>query len=851
MRPGKLVFSLAIGLGIATATADDAARHHSSALNPLLYTAAEEVPDGLKVLFVGNSITLHKPCPEVGWTNDCGMAASAAKNDYVHLVARGIARRTGRRTSLRIANIAYYERHYRDAGFLTNLAEEVSFKPDVIVLALGENAPDLRTAQDRNDFRSSVVRLLRRLSAECAQPPKVVVRGVWWANEAKDAALAAAAKDCGVPFVKADVASLGGMDARGAGFAHAGVASHPGDRGMAEIAARILGALYPPGDRGAAAVGVRDRVTCLEAWGRRRMHDFTREGAELVKRAGFTGVFLNGASGFGPDQISLALAGETKALPRLAPYTCRANDRELHERAAVLDAAKLDKWWCLWGIPGPHMVTTDANLIYRTLDWRMKAEMKAELERNPEIFGKRVPGKGSWRGSRPLCLSHPHVRAFYREAWRNAVREYGLKGLVFFPGDDDPECCDETCERCRAGGKDGFALLIALANEMMEIARGIRADFEMDFVVWNNGHGRLDRFLKELDPRIGIAMSHSDQLTVPRAAGEIWYNQPWANFGAKGDRFAAMAKRARAAGRPVMSIGEIAQSEVWDPLHNMPNPRETIRLLRGAAEENAAVMDFWGERRPFTPHANFAAMRAYLADPAADDQALLDRAARDHYAIAEGDGETLRLAREAWTAFERADRSSSLVTWTQRFSPGIGRNRARGRLFCALTPALFAEIEGKGYRCWPYRQVAAAVTNTEQFLSVARGDRERFGAAADAFARLADRLEAKGDRANVANARSEGDNVRLAGELYGSEARTIAAVQAYERKDAAALRALIGEELEARERELRISARLDPESGIDPLLVQEDLANMRLYLSSDGFPSVPKDRFLMNDVWYR
>ena len=390
-----------------------------------------------------------------------------------------------------------------------------------------------------------------------------------------------------------------------------------------------------------SVAGVRDRVTCLEAWGRRRMHDFTREGAELVKKAGFTGVFLNGASGFGPDQISLALAGETKELPRLAPHTCRANDRELHERAAVLDAAKLDKWWCLWGIPGPHMVTTDANLIYRTLDWRMKAEMKAELERNPEIFGKRVPGKGSWRGSRPLCLSHPQVRAFYREAWRNAVKEYGLKGLVFFPGDDDPECCDETCERCRAGGKDGFALLIEMANEMMEIARGIRGDFEMDFVVWNNGHGRLDRFLKELDPRIGIAMSHSDQLTVPRAVGSMWYNQPWANFGAKGDR------------------------------------------------------------------------------------------------------------------------------------------------------------------------------------------------------------------ANAANARSEGDNIRLAGELYGSEARTIAAVQAYERKDAAALRALIEEELEARERELRISARLDPESGIDPLLVQEDIANMRLYLSSDGFPSVPKDRFLMNDVWYR
>ena len=62
---------------------------------------------------------------------------------------------------------------------------------------------------------------------------------------------------------------------------------------------------------------------------------------------------------------------------------------------------------------------------------------------------------------------------------------------------------------------------------------------------------------------------------------------------------------------------------------------------------------------------------------------------------------------------------------------------------------------------------------------------------------------------------------------------------------------MVFDSLNRRERELRISARLDPESGIDPLLVQEDLANMRLYLSSDGFPSVPKDRFLMNDVWYR
>src|SRR5258706_9164058 len=196
-----------------------------------------------KVLFLGNSITKHGPKADIDWSGNWGMAASAEARDYVHLVTEGLTAKRGAAPETMVKNIADFERAHAGYDIAGKLREAIDFQADVIIVAIGENVPALKTPKEQAAFEESVTKLLTALKA--GRQPVLLVRSCFWKNPAKDQALQKASAAAGGRFV--DVSALSGDEGNYARserpFKHVGVANHPGDKGMAAIAAVLLAAL--------------------------------------------------------------------------------------------------------------------------------------------------------------------------------------------------------------------------------------------------------------------------------------------------------------------------------------------------------------------------------------------------------------------------------------------------------------------------------------------------------------------------------------------------------------------------------------------------------------------------------
>lgn len=189
-----------------------------------------------KILFLGNSITLHSPAPNIGWTGNWGMAASAAEKDYVHLFVQHVQRERGTSPEYRVKNIADFERRLEQFDLATGLKDELAFQPDLVIIAIGENATAPTTDEEKARFLQAFRALLA--AVRLGGHPTLLVRSCFWANPAKDEAMRQACVEAGGIFV--DQSRLGAVAENSARsertFEHAGVAGHPGDRGMRAIA---------------------------------------------------------------------------------------------------------------------------------------------------------------------------------------------------------------------------------------------------------------------------------------------------------------------------------------------------------------------------------------------------------------------------------------------------------------------------------------------------------------------------------------------------------------------------------------------------------------------------------------
>ena len=199
-------------------------------------------PDGTgkRVMFVGNSITLHGVKPEIGWHGAWGMAASSKENDYVHQLEKMILEKDPL-AAFCICQAARWERAYKNGSETHSFFENArEFEADIIVFRCIENC--LGKEFDHESFERELDALLGYLDG--AKKAKFIVTTGFW-HHPGDSVLCSYAMKKGYPCVElGDLGEREEMKAIGL-FEHHGVANHPGDLGMQMIAKRIAEQLLP------------------------------------------------------------------------------------------------------------------------------------------------------------------------------------------------------------------------------------------------------------------------------------------------------------------------------------------------------------------------------------------------------------------------------------------------------------------------------------------------------------------------------------------------------------------------------------------------------------------------------
>lgn len=183
------------------------------------------------VLILGNSITHHYPAPEVGWHGSWGMAASANGKDYVSILSDSL-KTIHPNVQVNTKIMVDFERGFWEYDY-EKMADLQNLQPDLLIWRLAENI--LASDVQQHDLVGPAEHVIKLIKANNPSMRVIFTTSFWGPTEVNQQLKNIASKN------KWEIVDLYPLafdnKYRAIGkFENEGVAIHPGDKGMLEIA---------------------------------------------------------------------------------------------------------------------------------------------------------------------------------------------------------------------------------------------------------------------------------------------------------------------------------------------------------------------------------------------------------------------------------------------------------------------------------------------------------------------------------------------------------------------------------------------------------------------------------------
>jgi len=191
-------------------------------------SASCSVVVNIKILFLGNSITKHGPAPYLGWYGNWGMAATSEDKDYVHVLINQL-KLIHQNIDFKVENIASWERNFQYD--LSSFTEINNYQPNILIIRLGENVDE--TYAKANKYQENLEKLIIYYKNTNTD---IYITNCFWQNTFKDNVQKTVALVNNYNFVDIGSLSTDDLDHAFIDFENAGVANHPSDYGMHNIA---------------------------------------------------------------------------------------------------------------------------------------------------------------------------------------------------------------------------------------------------------------------------------------------------------------------------------------------------------------------------------------------------------------------------------------------------------------------------------------------------------------------------------------------------------------------------------------------------------------------------------------